>query len=169
MLLARAFAGASSSTFSTMVGGVVSDIYPVEERNTPMAMFSGATFFGGLGPLISGFIAQQVSWRWIFYVQTVSCGVVILGIILFFKETRGNVLLRKKADVFNAWYEARERAFFAGSENTHDNGGQFKELQRIRWKAKEDEERASLASMIRTSLYRPLYLLFTEPVVFFSL
>jgi MFS family permease len=67
----RTFADVRAATFSTMVGGVVSDIYHARDRNTPMALFSGAALLGtGLGPLVSGFIAQHTSWRWIFYVQT---------------------------------------------------------------------------------------------------
>lgn len=41
MLVARFFVGVGGSTFSTMVGGIVSDIYQPEERNTPMALFAG--------------------------------------------------------------------------------------------------------------------------------
>ena len=41
MLAARFFAGVGGSTFSTMVGGVISDIYHKEDRNAPMALFSG--------------------------------------------------------------------------------------------------------------------------------
>ena len=64
MLLARFFAGVGGSTFSTMVGGVVSDIYHAEgiveprnpqsqtvadidiDRNTAMSLFAGAALFG---------------------------------------------------------------------------------------------------------------------------
>jgi hypothetical protein len=64
MLVARFFVGCGSSVFSTMVGGVVSDLYHAEGRNTPMALFSGGALFGtGLGPLVSGFIAQNTTWR----------------------------------------------------------------------------------------------------------
>ncbi|MCJ1233261.1 hypothetical protein MMC14_001216 [Varicellaria rhodocarpa] len=53
MLVARFFVGVGGSTFSTMVGGVISDIYHTEDRNTPMALFSGAALFGtGLGPVV---------------------------------------------------------------------------------------------------------------------
>ena len=53
MLVARFFLGVGGSTFSTMVGGVISDIYHTEDRNTPMALFSGAALFGtGLGPVV---------------------------------------------------------------------------------------------------------------------
>ncbi|KLU91714.1 hypothetical protein MAPG_10231 [Magnaporthiopsis poae ATCC 64411] len=40
-------------------------------------------------------------------------------------------------------------------------------LQRIRWKVKSDEERASIGKVISISVSRPFHLLFTEPVVFF--
>lgn len=70
MLAFRFIVGVMGSTFSTMVGGVVSDIYHAAERNTAMALFSGGALFGtGLGPLVSGFIAQHTTWRWIFYLQ----------------------------------------------------------------------------------------------------
>ncbi|OAL56843.1 MFS general substrate transporter [Pyrenochaeta sp. DS3sAY3a] len=171
MLVVRFFVGVGGSTFSTMVGGVVSDIYHTEDRNTPMALFSGAALFGtGLGPLVCGFIAQNLSWRWIFYVQTISCGTMVALIIVIFKETRGSVLLSRKAKALNQWYEAREQAGYFGLNMPHPGKVGATIPQRIRWKVKSDEERASLGKMIAVSLYRPFHLLLTEPVVFwFSL
>ena len=167
MLIARFFAGVGGSTFSTMVGGVVADIYHTQDRNTPMALFSGAALFGtGLGPLCSGFIAQHVSWRWVFYVQVMSCGFLILLVMVFFKETRGSVLLSRRAATLNKWYEAREKAGLVGFEVAVGESGK-KQSQRVRWKVKSDEERESLAKMIGISIYRPFHLLLTEPVVFF--
>lgn len=40
-------------------------------------------------------------------------------------------------------------------------------LKRVRWLVKEDEERASIATMVRMSLSRPFFFLSTEPIVFF--
>lgn len=66
------YPGCASSTFSTMVGGVVSDIYHAKDRNTAMALFSGAAIMGtSLGPLVSGFIAQNTTWRWYVRASTV--------------------------------------------------------------------------------------------------
>lgn len=114
----------------------------------------GAAMFGtGLGPLCSGFLAQNTSWRWIFYVQVMSCGFLILLVILFFKETRGSVLLSRKARLLNQWYEQREESGFVGFDVGHEN--EKKERQRIRWKVKSDEERETLAKMIKISVYRP--------------
>lgn len=65
LLVARFLEGAASSTFSSTVGGVVADIYQAKDRNTPMTLFTGAALFGtGLGPLVSGFIAENTNWRW---------------------------------------------------------------------------------------------------------
>jgi MFS family permease len=154
-----------------MVGGVVSDIYHAQDRNTPMALFSGAALFGtGFGPLVCGFIAQNTTWRWIFYTQTISCGTMVALICVVFKETRGSVLLSRKAQALNKWYEAREAAGYYGFNMTDLEKSGATTSQRLRWKVKSDEERASLGKMIGVSLYRPFHLLFTEPVVFwFSL
>jgi len=171
MLVARFFLGIGGSTFSTMVGGVVSDIYHAQDRNTPMALFSGSALLGtSLGPMVCGFIAQNTTWRWIFYVQAISCGIMVALICVVFKETRGSVLLSRKARCLNKWYEAREAAGYYGFEVPNDTKRGSATSQRLRWKVRSDEERVSLSKMIGISLYRPFHLLFTEPVVFwFSL
>ncbi|RAR07539.1 leucine rich repeat protein [Stemphylium lycopersici] len=171
MLVVRFFLGIGGSTFSTMVGGVVSDIYHAQDRNTPMALFSGSALFGtSFGPLVCGFIAQNTTWRWIFYVQAISCGMMVALICVVFKETRGSVLLSRKAKRLNKWYEAREAAGYYGVNVRDDEKTGSMTSQRLRWKVRSDEERASLGKMIGISLYRPFHLLFTEPVVFwFSL
>lgn len=155
MLVARFFVGVGGSSFSTMVGGVVSDIYHTEDRNTPMALFSGAALFGtGLGPLCSGFIAQKVLWRWVFYVQVIIDGFFILAVILFFKETRGSVLLSRRAKVLNAWYESREAMGLVGFRVAIDDQ-EKPSSQRLRWRVKSDEDRESLRKMVGISVYRP--------------
>jgi multidrug resistance protein len=174
MLVVRFFLGVGGSTFSTMVGGVVADIYHAEDRNTPMALFSGGALFGtGFGPLVSGFVAQNTSWRWIFYMQAIADGVMVALIIVVFKETRGSVLISRKASALNKYYEAREAAGYFGfnmPDASEKPGSTTTTSQRIRWKVQSDESRASLTRMISLSLYRPFHLLFTEPVVFwFSL
>ena len=139
-----------------MVGGVVADIFKTEDRNTPMALFSGLAFFGtGLGPLVSGFIAQHLNWRWIFWVQVISCGLIMLAVVIFFKETRGSVLLSRKAARLNEWYEAREKVGLIGFNMPVGDDYSKTESQRVRWKVKSDEERETLTKMIGISLYRP--------------
>lgn len=160
MLIVRFLVGCMSSTFSTMVGGVVSDIYHAKDRNTAMALFSGAALFGtGIGPLVSSVLVTHTNWRWVFWLQVITCAVMMGAVVLFFQETRGSVLLSRKAKILNQWYEEVEKA---GSSVVVDD-----KPTRLRWKVKSDEERTSIARMIAISLYRPFYLLITEPTVFF--
>ncbi|KAE8324956.1 major facilitator superfamily domain-containing protein [Aspergillus sergii] len=169
MLVARFFLGVGGSTFSTMVGGVISDIYHAEHRNVPMSCFSGAVLFGtGLGPLIPGFIDYRANWRWIHYSQAIASAVLMLVLFVFLNETRGSVLLSRKAKALNKYYDTLESAGYVGVVFCSDDD--FKEKQqvrRIRWKVKSDEERESITKMITISCFRPFHLLFTEPVVFF--
>ncbi|KIW18171.1 hypothetical protein PV08_02459 [Exophiala spinifera] len=167
MLAARFFLGVGGSTFSTMVGGILADVWITAERNTPMVLFTGATLLG-LGPLVSGFVAQNLSWRWVFWIQVMTSGALVSLVIIFFRETRGTIILSRKARILNKWYEELERAGATGL--VLDCVGRDKDrrtTRRIRWRVKADEERSSIGRMIATSLYRPIHMLFTEPVVFF--
>ena len=168
MIVARFWAGCGSSVFSTMVGGVVSDLYHAHNRNTPMALFSGGALIGtGLGPMVSAFIAQNANWRWVFWVQVITCGVLVSAMTLFFNETRGSIILSKKARCLNEWYEEMERVGYVGFDMPLTPGSERTASQRIRWKVKSDEDRESISKMIGISVYRPFHLLVTEPVVFF--
>ncbi|KXS99248.1 hypothetical protein AC579_3916 [Pseudocercospora musae] len=181
MLISRFLVGCFSSTFSTMVGGVISDIYHAKDRNTAMTLFSASALTGtGLGPLVSGFIGQNTTWRWIFYLQIIIDAVLIGFVILFFNETRGSVLLSRKAQKLNKYYESLESVGYYGftiSSSSMNMQSQLEKtpptrpiqttIPRLRWKVVADEERASLTTMLRISLLRPFHMLFTEPVVFF--
>ncbi|KAJ5173450.1 Major facilitator superfamily domain general substrate transporter, partial [Penicillium capsulatum] len=168
LLVARFFQGIGGSTFSTMVGGVISDIYHAEDRNTPMALFSGSALFGtGLAPLLAGVIVTHTSWRWIYYSHAIVSSAFVVVIYFFFKETRGSVLLSRKALKLNRYYEKLEEAGHVGVILTSEDSTGEKPVRRIRWRVKSDEQRASLLEMIQISLYRPFHMLVTEPVVFF--
>lgn len=180
MLVARFFGGLGGSTFSTMVGGILADIWVSSERNTPMVLFTGATLFGtGLGPLVSGFVAQRLLWRWVFYIQVITSGMFVGLITIFFKETRGPILLSRRARALNNWYDKLESLGAIGMEppkptftstsapSLHNEKLQvpLPHPQRIRYKVLAEEQRASILQMIKLSLTRPAQLLFTEPVV----
>ncbi|KAK3292874.1 major facilitator superfamily domain-containing protein [Chaetomium fimeti] len=193
MLIARFLVGVGASVFSTMVGGVIADMWDAKGRNTPMAVFSGSVLAGtGAGPLVGAVMAERLAeagkWKWIFWHQVIMGGVTILLLVVLFKESRGSVLLSRKARALNKWYEELEAEGYFGVWEVEGEGlcdgplvdGRDEEkgplsdhprptavLRRIRWLVKEDEERASLGKMIATSISRPFHLLFTEPVVFF--
>lgn len=161
MLVARFFLGVGGSTFSTMVGGIISDIYHSRDRGLPMSLFSTCGLaFTGIGPLVSGFITENLSWRWIHWVQLILNGVGMAIAYLVLRETRGSVLLSRRAELLNKWLDEMESSETSQKELESNCG------VRIRWKCRENEDRESLAAVISVSLTRPFRLLFTESVVF---
>ena len=158
MLVARFGAGIGGSCASSMIAGVVSDMYAAKERNAPMAMFAASTFVGmGLSALFADVVVQNLYWRWVFYIQIITGGVMTAAMIAFFKETRENILLSKRAKVLNGWYEEREKLGYIGVEDGGEDETMEKTsaVNRIRWKVEADEERSSIATMIRISVSRP--------------
>lgn len=139
-----------------MIGGVISDIFAAEDRNTPMASYAGFALFGtGFGPMIAGIVAYRASWRWIYYIQAIAAAVVVIPLIFFFHETRGSVLLSRKAKVLNKWYDALEEAGYVGLDVPINDDEEKRCSRRVRWKVKSDEERDSLWTMLTISIFRP--------------
>lgn len=195
MLIARFLTGVGGSVFSTVVGGVIADMFAKADRNTPMALFSGSVLVGtGLGPLVAAAMVQNWGdrgqmWKWIIWHQVIFDFGLMVVIAFLFRESRGCVLLSRKARTLNKWYEDLESKGVYGvwvedqlSSATGGGAGVLAatatdpekqapvsstRLQRIRWMTKEDEQRRSLTSMVTTSVVRPFHLLFTEPIVFF--
>lgn len=139
-----------------MVGGVISDIYHAEDRNTPMALFSGAALFGtGLGPLIASNIVAHTSWRWIYWSHGIVSAATVVFMYFFLRETRGSILLSRKSRALNKWYDSLEQAGYYGVSFSSQGLSEKAVVRRIRWKVKADEDRESLIKMISISCYRP--------------
>lgn len=124
MLVARLFVGIGGSVFSTMVGGVIADMWEKEDRNMPMALYSGAVLIGtGAGPLISAVITHRLegqgsgvgaAWKWVFWHQVIAGAVLMVAFVFLWTESRGSVLLSRKARALNKWYEQLEQAGYYG-------------------------------------------------------
>jgi EmrB/QacA subfamily drug resistance transporter len=49
---------------------IIGDIYTLKERTRMQALFSGVWGFSSvIGPVAGGFITDQLSWRWVFYIN----------------------------------------------------------------------------------------------------
>lgn len=120
MLVARFLVGVGGSVFSTMIGGVIADLWEKDGRNTPMAIFSGSVLVGtGLGPMVSSIMVDRLKddgdkWKWVFWHQAIMGGVLMVLLVVVFKESRGSVVLSRKAKALNKWYEKREEAGYYG-------------------------------------------------------
>lgn len=162
LLVARFFQGVGGSTFSTVVGGIIADMYQSKDRGFPMSLLALCALAGtGAGPMVCGFIAQYSTWRWIYWGQLIYNGFHMVLVAVLFQESRGGVVLSKKVKVLNRLLAAHCHALDAGSEK-----GSVMSAPRVLWKCRSDEENASLSALMSVSIIRPFKFLFTEPVVF---
>ncbi|QKX55433.1 uncharacterized protein TRUGW13939_02526 [Talaromyces rugulosus] len=93
----RFFAGVGGSACLTIGGGIIADLFVVEQRGLATAMFSIGPLFGPVvGPLIGGFIAQRAGWRWVYWVLLCATGTVTIGNIILNSETNHVVLMQRK-------------------------------------------------------------------------
>ncbi|KAK2039001.1 major facilitator superfamily transporter [Colletotrichum somersetense] len=122
MLIARFFVGVGGSVFSSVIGGVIADLWAKDQRNTPMALFSGAVLAGtGAGPFVASLIVKRMgaenatrAWKWIFWHQVIIDAVLVVALAFLFEESRGSVILSRKAEALNDWYQAREESGYYG-------------------------------------------------------
>ncbi len=66
----RALQGLGAGALIPLGMTIIGDIYTLEERARMQALFSGVWGLSSvLGPIVGGFITDQLSWRWVFYIN----------------------------------------------------------------------------------------------------
>ncbi|WP_337267552.1 DHA2 family efflux MFS transporter permease subunit [Oryzifoliimicrobium ureilyticus] len=86
--LLQGFFGASLVPLSQ---GILLDIYTPEERGSAMALFGVSVMVGPvLGPVIGGWLTDNISWRWVFYINVPIGALAFGGILVFVTETKAN-------------------------------------------------------------------------------
>src|SRR3984957_3162313 len=69
--------------------GILLDIYDVEERGSAMALFGVSVMVGPvLGPVIGDWLTDNISWRWVFYINVPIGALAFAGISFFLRETK---------------------------------------------------------------------------------
>lgn len=142
--MCRLFAGIGGSACITLGAGVVADLFPREMRGRATSIWSLGPLLGPVaGPIAGGFLSEEVSWQWIFWVLLIASGSMQLGIEVLNKETYAPVLIKRKTDKL------------------------AKELGRTDLKSAYDVGREPLsnAQILKRSLVRPALLLFKSPIV----
>jgi DHA2 family multidrug resistance protein len=83
--LMQGFFGASLVPLSQ---GILLDIYTPAERGSAMALFGVSVMVGPvLGPVIGGWLTDNISWRWVFYINVPIGALAFFGISAFVRET----------------------------------------------------------------------------------
>ncbi|ORY64907.1 major facilitator superfamily domain-containing protein [Pseudomassariella vexata] len=145
LVVFRFFSGVGGSGCMTLGGGIIADMFPVEERGLAMSLWTlGLTLGPSLGPVIGAFIAGSIGWRWAPWIVMIPS--VICTILLFFllPETNHRVLIDRKVKALRA------------------------ELNRPELESRYETEQTrglSRGAVLRIGLTRPLQILVFTPIV----
>ncbi|KAF8860646.1 MFS general substrate transporter [Acephala macrosclerotiorum] len=142
VLIVRFFGAVAGSAMIANAPGTVSDIVTEQYRALAFSVWSIAPMNGPVtGPLIGGFAAEYLGWRWTNWIVMILAGAGWIYISCF-KETYAPALLQKKA--------AKIR----------------KETGDDRWWCRYDQK-LSRTQILKVNLSRPFILSFTEPILWF--
>lgn len=136
----RFVTGFSSAIPATVAFGSFEDMYKSETRIWIVYVYTLTGNMGlVLGPIYSAYVTTYAGWRWVFYVSTIVSGIGIVA-SFFLHESRNGYLLELKVKEI---------------QRTGNDSLRVPEKQNV-----------TLRSFAQNSLFRPLGLLVTEPIVF---
>ncbi|KAK4650249.1 MFS siderochrome iron transporter 1 [Podospora pseudocomata] len=145
LVILRFFAGAFGSSPLTNSGGVVADMFDVNERGAAAGVFAMAPFLGpSIGPIVGGFVGESLGWRWIQGLTAIFTGTLWLLCLLYVPETYAPVLLQKRAAALTS----------------HTGKIYISKMDLL--------DPSTKSQKIKTTLTRPWFLLFKEPIVLFT-
>ncbi|EPQ31590.1 uncharacterized protein PFL1_00923 [Pseudozyma flocculosa PF-1] len=132
----------AAATFNSI--GTISDMWNPDEQGWAVNCFAVFAEVGAaLGPVFSGYLVLNLGWRWIFGVNGIVAGFLLVPFLLFVPETRQGVLLASRAKRLR--------------ESTGDD----------RYYAMHEKIRSqhTASALFREMVARPIVMLFTEPIV----
>jgi DHA2 family multidrug resistance protein len=92
IVLFRTLQGMFGAALVPLSQSVLIDINPQERRGSAMALFGIAVMVGPvLGPVLGGWLTENYTWRWVFYINLPIGALAFLGIVTFLPETTRNV------------------------------------------------------------------------------
>jgi MFS transporter, DHA2 family, multidrug resistance protein len=95
IVLFRVLQGAFGAAMAPLSQAVMLDTYPLEERGPIMAIWSmGIMVAPILGPVLGGWLTDNFSWRWVFYINLPVGIVCFVGVSTFLHEQKHGQKLR---------------------------------------------------------------------------
>ena len=144
LITARLFAGLGGSLDYAISISVLGDCFGPDQRGLSLGLYNFIPLLGTVaGPIIGGFSAQNLSWRWLFWIVSIVQGAVIALSVFTFSETHEPTILKRKA------------AKFRKSTGNND----------LYTAMELKNQGKSIRGELGRSLSRPLRLLFTHPLI----
>jgi DHA2 family multidrug resistance protein len=98
MVFFRALQGIGGGVLLTVSQAILRETFPAEEQGTAMGIFGlGVVLAPAFGPTLGGWLTDQYSWPWIFYIN-VPIGVINVMLVSKFVEDPP-YLIRRKGDI----------------------------------------------------------------------
>jgi DHA2 family multidrug resistance protein len=95
IVLCRLLQGAFGAALIPLSQTILLEMFPREKRGAAMSLWGIGVQVGPIaGPFVGGFLTQNFSWRWVFYVNVPFGIIATLGLIFFLKETKINRVMR---------------------------------------------------------------------------
>ncbi|KAF8866390.1 MFS general substrate transporter [Acephala macrosclerotiorum] len=140
LITLRTLAGFFGSVGIANGGGTISDMYEPSERAEIFGWYLLGPLLGpSLGPLLGAIILNNLDWPWLFWITLIICSVSIAGTFFFLRETYVPVLLQQRK-----------------KELERSEGGEY---------YFEGEDDRSLKEKLAQAIQRPVWVLFTQPIV----
>ncbi|EFE44588.1 MFS multidrug transporter, putative [Trichophyton verrucosum HKI 0517] len=145
LIVMRFFSGGCVPIMSDAVASIVSNVFHGDRaRSIPICLYVTTYLVAtSIGPVIGASILQFLSWRWIGHIELIFTTALFPLFIIGLPETRGSVVLR-----------ARAKHLLSKGKKVHT--------------ANKLHHDAKLYQTVLQNVQRPLYMLFTEPVVFIA-
>lgn len=173
LIVFRFFSGVGGAGCLTLGGGVIADVFTASERGFAMGMWTIGPLFGmcvfsfktqvqlekvvsdrrgrltmvagpTIGPLIGGFIAETIGWRWDFWIVLILAVLISTLIELFNQETSHRVLIDKKV------VRLRKELGREDLRSCYDTAGVAKQTR---------------GQILVNGLVRPIKMLFLSPIL----
>ncbi|KAJ4982688.1 major facilitator superfamily transporter [Stagonosporopsis vannaccii] len=168
LVVFRFLAGAFGSSYQTNAGGVIADMFEARERGLALTLFAAAPFLGPvIGPIVSGFVNQNLGWRWVQGVMAIFTGAAWVAGALFIPETYAPALLQRRAASLSRLKGMQYRSRFETTSGRIEPKAAFKKAMSRPWILLFREPIVFLLSIYVAILYGTLYMLFPAfPIVY---
>lgn len=83
LILFRAIQGLGAGGVLPLAFTIIGELFTLEQRANMQGLFSGVWGVSAvIGPLIGGFLVDQISWRWVFFINVIP-GLLAAGLVWF--------------------------------------------------------------------------------------